>query len=70
MKQLYEATLAYKRRLDLAIVVYTAQLCASIKPVMKYVDTVSLWIWNGEDILKVSVSSKTHRFLNLFSREA
>ena len=42
MKQLHEETIAYKRRLDLAIVLYTSQLCPGIKPVMKYVDVVSL----------------------------
>jgi hypothetical protein len=44
------STVAYKRRLDLAIVLYTHQLSASIRPVMQYVDVVSLWIWSGSDI--------------------
>ncbi len=42
MKQLHEETIAYKRRLDLAIVLYTSQLCPGIKPVMKYVPVVPL----------------------------
>jgi len=40
MKKLHEETVAYKRRLDLAVVLYTHQLSASIKPVMQYVDVV------------------------------
>ena len=63
MKQLHEETLAYKRRLDLAIVLYTAQLGASIKPVMKHVDTVSLWIWSGSDIQKIDENFKKYRSL-------
>ena len=63
MKQLYEETVAYKRRLDLAIVLYTAQLCPAIKPVMKYVDVVSLWIWAGADIQKIETNFKLYRSL-------
>jgi len=63
MKQLYTETLAYKRRLDLAIVVYTSQLCPAIKPVMKYVDVVSLWIWSGVDIQKIEANFKKYRSL-------
>ena len=63
MKKLYEETLAYKRRLDLAIVLYTRQIAPSIKPVMKYVDVVSLWIWDGSDIQKIEENFKKYRAL-------
>jgi len=63
MKALYEETVAYKRRLDLAIVVYTSQIGPWIKPVMQYVDTVSLWIWNGSDIQKLEANFKKYRAL-------
>jgi len=61
MKQLHEETIAYKRRLDLAIVLYTHQLCPSIKPIMKYVDLVSLWIWSGSDIQKIDDNFRKYR---------
>jgi hypothetical protein len=63
MKQLHEETVAYPRRLDLAIVLYTAQLCPAIKPVMKYVDVVSLWIWDGKDIQQIDANFKRYRSL-------
>jgi hypothetical protein len=63
MKQLYAETLAYRRRLDLAIVLYTAQLCPAIKPVTKYVDLVSLWIWSGVDIQKIEANFQKYRAL-------
>lgn len=63
MKQLHEETLAYKRRLDLAVVLYTAQLFPGIKPVMKHVDVVSLWIWSGSDIQKIEENFKKYRSL-------
>lgn len=63
MKQLYDETLTYKRRLDLAIVLYTHQLHPSIQPVMKYVDVVSLWIWTGADIQKIEDNFKKYRSL-------
>ena len=63
MKKLYEETLVYKRRLDLAIVLYTGQIAPSIKPVMKYVDVVSLWIWDGNDIQKIEENFKKYRAL-------
>lgn len=63
MKQLHEETLAYRRRLDLAIVLYTQQLCPGIRPVMKHVDTVSLWIWSGSDIQKIEANFKKYRSL-------
>jgi hypothetical protein len=50
LKELYKKTVAYNRRLDLAMVLYTKQLCPAIKPSMIYVDLVSLWIWDGSDI--------------------
>jgi len=63
MQQLHQEMMAYPRRLDLAMVLYTAQLCPAIKPVMKYVDLVSLWIWNGDDILKIDANFKKYRSL-------
>jgi len=63
MKELYAETLAYKRRLDLAIVLYTSQIGPWIKPVMKCVDTVSLWIWDGNDIAKIEGNFKKYRAL-------
>jgi hypothetical protein len=63
MKTLYEETVAYCRQLDLAVVVYTQQLCPAIKPVMKYVDVVSLWTWSGADIHRIEASFKKYRTL-------
>jgi hypothetical protein len=63
MKKLYDETQAYKRRLDLAIVLYTHQLHPSIQPVMKYVDVVSLWIWTGADIQMIEENFKKYRSL-------
>jgi len=63
MQQLHEETIAYKRRLDLAVVVYTHQLCLSIKPFMKHADIVSLWIWSGSDIEKIDTNFKKYRSL-------
>lgn len=63
MRELYQETVAHKRRLDLAIVLYTAQLCPAIKPVMKYVDVVSLWIWDGKDIQKIEANFQKYRSL-------
>jgi hypothetical protein len=63
MKKLYDETLAYKRRLDLAIVLYTHQLHPSIQPVMQYVDVVSLWIWTGADIQMIEENFKKYRSL-------
>ncbi len=63
MSRLREETLAYKRRLDLAIVLYTHQLCPAIKPVIRYADVVSLWIWTGADIQKIEESFKKYRSL-------
>jgi hypothetical protein len=63
MKTLHDETVAYRRHLDLAVVVYTQQLCPAIKPVMKYVDVVSLWIWNGADIHRIEASFKKYRTL-------
>ena len=63
MKQLHEETMAYKRRLDLAVVVYTHQLCPSIKPFMKHADVISLWIWSGSDIEKIDANFKKYRSL-------
>jgi len=63
MRQLHEETIAYRRRLDLAVVLYTSQLCPAIKPVMNYVDVVSLWIWDGSDIQRIDVNFKKYRSL-------
>lgn len=63
LKQLYDETLAYKRRLDLAIVLYVRLLCPAIKPYMKYVDTVSLWIWDGDDIGIIEKNFNKYRSL-------
>lgn len=63
MKQLHAETVAYRRRLELAVVLYTAQLCPAIKPVMEYVDVVSLWIWDGRDIAGIDASFKKYRSL-------
>lgn len=63
MKQLHGETVAYRRRLDLSIVLYTMYLCPAIKPVMKYVDVVSLWIWNGKDIAAIETNFKKYRSL-------
>jgi len=63
MNRLHEETLAYRRRLDLAIVLYTHQLCPAIKPVIRYADVVSLWIWSGADIQKIEDNFKKYRSL-------
>ena len=63
MERLYDETLAYKRRLELAMVLYTHQLGAAVTPFMKYVDTVSLWIWSGDEIQKVEESFRKYRTL-------
>lgn len=63
LKQLHEETVAYKRRLELAVVVYTHQLYPAIKPLMKHVDVVSLWIWSGSDIAKIEANFKKYRSL-------
>ena len=63
MRQLHEETVAYRRRLDLAIVLYTRQLSASIQPVMRYVDVASLWIWDGTDIQQIAANFARYRAL-------
>lgn len=63
MRELHEQTVAHSRRLDLAVVLYTSLLCPAIKPVMKHVDTVSLWIWDGSDIQKIDANFKKYRSL-------
>ncbi len=63
MRQLREETQAYRRRLDLAVVLYTHQLCPAIKPLARYADVVSLWIWAGADIQKIEENFKTYRAL-------
>lgn len=63
MRQLHEETLAYRRRLDLAIVLYTHQLCPAIKSVVRFADVVSLWIWSGCDIQKIEENFRKYRSL-------
>jgi len=63
MKQLQAETLAYQRRLDLTVVLYTHQLSPAIKPYMKYVDAVSLWTWSGSDIQKIDANFRRYRSL-------
>jgi hypothetical protein len=63
IKTLHEETSAYRRRLSLAIVLYTHQLCPAIKPYMPYADVVSLWIWNGSDIRLLEANFQKYRSL-------
>ena len=63
LMDLYGETVAYKRRLDLAVVLYVSQLCPAIQPAMKYVDTISLWIWDGSDIQKIEEAFRKYRTL-------
>ena len=63
LEQLYQETLDYKRRLDLSVVLYTHQLHPSIQPAMKYIDVVSLWIWDGNDIQKIDENFRKYRTL-------
>jgi len=63
MERLREETLAYRRRLDLAMVLYTHQLCPAVKPVMRFVDVVSLWIWDGADIERIAANFRKYRSL-------
>jgi len=63
MERLYAETLAHRRRLDLSIVLYTHQLQPAIKPVLRYVDVVSLWIWNGAHIEQLDANFRKYRSL-------
>jgi len=63
MKTLHEETEAYRRRLSLAVVLYTHQLCPAIKPYLPFVDIVSLWIWNGSDIQQIEANFQKYRSL-------
>ncbi|MFA7096389.1 MAG: hypothetical protein WC383_07870 [Gammaproteobacteria bacterium] len=54
---------AYPRRLELAVVLYTRELGPAIRPAMQYMDTVSLWIWDGNDIQKIEEKFKRYREL-------
>ncbi len=63
LRQLRAEMTAYKRRLDLAVVLYTRELCPAIQPALQYADVVSLWIWDGRDILKIEESFKKYRAL-------
>ena len=63
MRHLHEETLAYQRRLDLSVVLYTHLLHPGIKPFIQYADVVSLWIWTGADIQKIDENFKKYRSL-------
>lgn len=63
MQSLYEETISHKRRLNSSVVLYTHQLHSSIQPFMKYVDTVSLWIWDGSGIQKIEENFNKYRSL-------
>jgi hypothetical protein len=63
LKQLHEETLAYKRRLDLALTLYTHQLYPSIQQAVQYIDVVSLWTWNGDDLQHIEDNFKKYRSL-------
>ncbi|MEO6807790.1 MAG: hypothetical protein ABI353_01575 [Isosphaeraceae bacterium] len=63
MEQLHAETLAYRRRLELSIVLYTHLLCPAIKPVLRYADIVSLWIWNGAHIEQIDADFRKYRSL-------
>lgn len=63
LKTLHDEMAAYRRRLDLAMVLYTHELCPAIKPFLPYVDTVSLWIWTGSDIRQIETHFKKYRSL-------
>ncbi len=63
LKQLHEETTAYRRRLDLSMVLYTHLLCPAIKPALRHVDVVSLWIWDGADIEKIEANFRKYRAL-------
>jgi hypothetical protein len=43
------------------MVLYTHLLCPAIKPYMKHVDIVSLWIWTGSDIQTIEENFRKYR---------
>jgi hypothetical protein len=51
------------RPVELAVVLYTHQLCPAIRPAMRHMDTVSLWIWDGSDIRKIGQNFERYREL-------
>ncbi len=63
MERLRAETLAYRRRLDLAMVLYTHQLCPAIKPLVRFADVVSLWIWDGADVARIEANFRKYRSL-------
>lgn len=63
LRTLHAETIAYRRKLSLAIVLYTHLLCPAIKPYMRHVDLVSLWIWSGGDIREIEDSFSKYRSL-------
>jgi hypothetical protein len=38
-------------------------LCPAVKPVMRFVDVVSLWIWDGADIERIAANFRKYRSL-------
>jgi len=63
LEKLHEEMIAHRRRLELSMVLYTHLLCPAIKPALRHVDVVSLWIWNGGDIDRIDESFRTYRAL-------
>jgi hypothetical protein len=63
LKQLHDELISFRRRLQLSMVLYTHLLCPAIKPALRHVDVVSLWIWNGDDIEQIDASFRKYRSL-------
>jgi hypothetical protein len=63
LKQLHSEMIAFRRPLELSMVLYTHLLCPAIKPFLRYVDVVSLWIWDGADIEKIDANFQKYRAL-------
>lgn len=63
LKRLHDQPASHSRRLELSMVLYTHLLCPAIKPALRHVDVVSLWIWNGGDIEQIEQSFQTYRAL-------
>lgn len=65
LKRLHEEMIADRRHLELSMVLYTHLLCLAIKPALRHVDVVSLWIWDGADIEKIDANFRKYRALAL-----
>jgi hypothetical protein len=63
IKELHEEMIADPKRLSLSIVLYTNLLFPAIKPYMRFVDQVSLWIWDGCDINQIEENFLKYREL-------